>query len=500
LGAIASLAFAPVSFWPAVIAAQIGLLYLLHSARFTTALLGLWAFWALHFGTAMYWMYLGLGKILGLGAYTSVSLTIISGLIYSAFLLLPWLLFCACSPGSRTRLACFPLAWLLCEWFRYWILGGLTWLHTGYVLQPSWLSGWIPVFGVLGGSLAASLSAVLLYVAIRRKKRLFPLALVLLIWGGGGLLSTIDWTQPLNSSIPVTIVQPEAKIWLQQPFTAQERDQLWNQEVAELSREHWRPGLLLWPERGLRADIDQMPDLITNINLQAETTKTALVTGGNYFETTSGDEFDAYNSIYGLGAAEGVYLKEKLAPLGERNLLRGWLGLFGENSKKLSTRPATAESKMIYFEYDGNDFSIASSICYEIAWGSYLNAYAGSANILANLSNDRWFHFSPQLEQTLEIAQIRALEQQKPLLRSSFGGYSAHINYRGEVVARVSDTSAQTLVTSVEPRTGQTPYAKTGDLPVILLAMFIWLLSLASSKFMRPDTSKHPAANAEVTE
>jgi len=443
-------------------------------------------------------MYIGLGKILGLGAYTAVFLTIVVGLFYSAILLLPWLLYCACPPNSRVRLACFPFAWILCEWFRYWIFGGLTWLLAGYVFQPGWLSGWIPVFGVMGASLAACLSAVLFFVSIPGQKRLLPVVGITLIWVAGGLLTTVNWTQSLNSSIPVTIVQPEAKIWLQRSYNSEERDQLWNQEVADLSAGNWQPGLLIWPERGLRASVDHSAKRLRSLALQAKSSNTALITGGNYFETLPDNDFLVYNSIYGMGAADGLYLKEKLAPLGERNLLGNFLGLFSDNEKRLSAKATSPQEKLINFKYQEESFSIASLICYEIAWGNYLNSYAKSANILINLSNDRWFYPSPQLDQTLEIAQIRSLEQQKPLLRSSFGGYSAHINYRGEIIARATDTSAQTITTFVEPRTGQTPYSRFGDLPVILLAMLIWLISVASVKFRRPDTVKHPAATDEA--
>lgn len=445
-------------------------------------------------------MYIGLGKLLGLGAYTAVFLTIVTGIIYSAILLLPWLLYCACPPNSRVRLACFPLAWVLCEWFRYWILGGLTWLLTGYAFQPSWLSGWIPVFGVMGASLAACLTATLLFVPIPGRKRLLPLTGVALIWITGGFLTTVNWTQPVDASIPVTLIQPEAKIWLQQSYSAEERDQLWNQEMAELSTGYWQPGLLIWPERGLRASIDYSDKRLKKLALQAEESNTALITGGNYYDAQDDSGFQVYNSIYGLGSAEGLYLKEKLAPLGERDLLGGFLGIFSEDEKRLSIKAATPQSKLIQFEYQGDIFSIASLICYEIAWGNYLNSYAENAQILVNLSNDRWFYPSLQLEQTLEIAQIRALEQQKPLLRSSFGGFSAHINYRGEIIARASDTSAQTISTSVKPRTGQTPYSNFGDLPILLIALFIWLGSLVSIKVKRSDTAKNRATIGQAAD
>jgi apolipoprotein N-acyltransferase len=493
LGILASLAFAPANLWPAILFAQIGLLYFLQPAHFVVALSGLWTFWALHFGTAMHWMYLGLGKILGLGSIAAVSLTIVSGLVYSAILLVPWLLYCLCPANSRLRLACFPLAWVLCEWMRYWILGGLTWLLSGYALLPSWLTGWVPIFGALGAGLAACLSAVLFYTAVK-KKFMIPLAGVLVLWAGGGLLSGINWTQSMGASIPATIVQPEAKAWLQEAYSAEERDQIWNREVSELSDGHWQPGLLVWPERGIRASVDYSAGRIYMLAQKARASDTALITGANHYAGQPGNE--TYNAVYGLGTAEGLYFKEKLVPLGERTLPGSTKAADLEEEQKLSTKATTAEDKRILFDYEADRFSIAPLICYEIAWGNYLNTFADDANILVNLSNDRWFTQSPQLDQTLQIARTRAIEQQKPLLRSSFGGYSAHINHKGDIIAVATDTSAQTLSTTVEPRSGYTPYTRAGDIPVLVLALLIWLGALLSTVRIRhPGNAVSPATN-----
>ena len=53
----------------------------------------------------------------------------------------------------------FPLIWVLLEWVRGWFLTGFPWLSLGYSQIDSPLSGWAPLLGVFGVSLAVLLTA-----------------------------------------------------------------------------------------------------------------------------------------------------------------------------------------------------------------------------------------------------------------------------------------------------------------------------------------------------
>src|SRR5690606_12357973 len=60
-------------------------------------------------------------------------------------------------------LVAFPAAWMLSEWVRGWMFTGFPWLIVGYAQSPAGpLSGYAPLFGVYGVSLATALSAGLL--------------------------------------------------------------------------------------------------------------------------------------------------------------------------------------------------------------------------------------------------------------------------------------------------------------------------------------------------
>jgi apolipoprotein N-acyltransferase len=95
-----------------------------------------------------------------------------------------------------------------------------------------------------------------------------------------------------------------------------------------------------------------------------------------------------------------------------------------------------------------------------------------------NVSNDAWFGKSLAAEQHLQNSQMRALETGRWMVRSTNTGATAAIDQRGEVVSRLPPFTAGTLVERVVPFQGMTPYARWGNVPVILLLATI-LLSCA---------------------
>lgn len=64
---------------------------------------------------------------------------------------------------------------------------------------------------------------------------------------------------------------------------------------------------------------------------------------------------------------------------------------------------------------------------------------------------------------------MRALETGRWMVRSTNTGATAAIDERGRVVARLPNFTQGTLVQSVVPRAGATPYVRAGNVPVLLL-------------------------------
>ncbi|MGK0284599.1 MAG: apolipoprotein N-acyltransferase, partial [Patiriisocius sp.] len=72
--------------------------------------------------------------------------------------------------------------------------------------------------------------------------------------------------------------------------------------------------------------------------------------------------------------------------------------------------------------------------------------------------------------------RMRAREFARPMIRVTNTGISAAIDYRGNVFGRIGHNTKGILDVKVQPRSGYTPYARTGNWPVFLLSMVIFLV------------------------
>ena len=101
-----------------------------------------------------------------------------------------------------------------------------------------------------------------------------------------------------------------------------------------------------------------------------------------------------------------------------------------------------------------------------------IGARARQAAYLVNVTNDAWFANSSAPHQHLAFSRLRAIETGRWFVRAANTGISALIDPDGAVTARTRQFEQAVLKGEVEPRRGQTPYQRCGNVPV-------WLGSLA---------------------
>jgi apolipoprotein N-acyltransferase len=112
---------------------------------------------------------------------------------------------------------------------------------------------------------------------------------------------------------------------------------------------------------------------------------------------------------------------------------------------------------------------LALSICYEDAFGGEMRGQLPAATLLVNVSNDAWFGESFAAEQHWQIAQMRALESGRIMLRANNTGITGIIGTDGRSLARLAPFTTDTLTGEVQGRTGATPYVRWGEWGVLLL-------------------------------
>ena len=115
------------------------------------------------------------------------------------------------------------------------------------------------------------------------------------------------------------------------------------------------------------------------------------------------------------------------------------------------------------------------------------------ATVLVNFSNLAWFGRWMVQDQHLQFSQMRALEFQRPLVRSTNTGATAAIDHRGQVFARLPTGVRGSLTVQVQARSGVTPLAawmsRWGLMP-------LWLLGLLAVALPAWALARLPRAHA----
>ncbi|MEF8704759.1 MAG: apolipoprotein N-acyltransferase, partial [Candidatus Accumulibacter sp. UW26] len=114
------------------------------------------------------------------------------------------------------------------------------------------------------------------------------------------------------------------------------------------------------------------------------------------------------------------------------------------------------------------------NICYEDAFGSEIIGALPAATLLVNMSNVAWFGDSLAPAQHLQIAQMRALETGRMLLRATNTGMTAIVDVDGRVLSVLPAFTRGALVGEVRGHSGATPFVRGGNWPVIGLAL-LWI-------------------------
>ena len=171
-------------------------------------------------------------------------------------------------------------------------------------------------------------------------------------------------------------------------------------------------------------------------------------------------------NVLALGHGEGVYHKRRLVPFGEYVPLQQWLrGLIAFFDLPMS---AFSPGPDVQAPLRAGSYRVAPFICYEIVYPDMVARGARDADLLITISNDSWFGQSIGPLQHLQIAQMRALETGRYLIRGTNNGVSAIIDHRGQIVTRTEQFVEATLEGEVEVMLGLTPFGSFGSRPIIV--------------------------------
>lgn len=131
---------------------------------------------------------------------------------------------------------------------------------------------------------------------------------------------------------------------------------------------------------------------------------------------------------------------------------------------------------------------VSTPVCYEAILPALVRnmVVEGDPHVLINLTNDAWFGDSQGPWIHLRLAQFRAIEHRRFLVRATNSGVSAVIDPVGRIVAATRIQQRENLRATVHPMEGRTIYARLGDWPG-WMSLLLTLLGVVGHRRQRTE-------------
>ncbi len=460
-GLLGVLAFAPFSIKFLIIPAYSYLIHLVFFSdhkQFITKL----SLWTLgHWGIGVSWIIVSVYYYGNIGYLSSFIVYLLFLILILIFAVAPIRLFKLQETynASLYSIVYISAALLLIELTRDFFFGGFPWLIPGTVSIDTLLSNILPIFGIAGASLLIYLGAATVASLWNSSKKIAMLilaftALFFIPFNSKNITNN-------NESISVAIVQSslDPKLKLKQIYKP-----LIQETLIKLSlSDSIKPELIIWPEA-------ELPFVYKSREYYALKERfgesTELITGMWLFEGS-----ELFNSLVNV-KTDQIYKKQHLVPFGEyipfKTILNPILIYFGAPISDISSGKPGQSSIQVK-----DNLNAAPLICYDIVFGNDVRKAVKSSNFIINISNDSWFGRSLGPYQHLEISRIRAIENNKWLLRSTNDGFSAVIDNKGTIVDIMLKGEQGVLNQEIGTNNSSTIYAGFGYYVPYLSALII---------------------------
>src|SRR4051812_23574423 len=416
-----------------------------------------------------YWVYSTMKQYGGIGAFGAAGLLLLFcfylGLYNGFFGLAVSLL---AKRSERLALVSSPFLWVAVEFARTRI-SGFPWDLLGIAQVDNVALARMARFtGVYGISLEIMIvnTAFAAVWLIRRERRMPLLAAAA---AAAFVLQIGRWAPipafPQNRSavlVQANIPIVEGGDWTRQYFT----DTL--SELSHLnvdSPTHQSADLIVWPESPapFLANDPTFRSALSGVATSAH----AWVVVGNIATQNTGrggqrseEIFNSAALINPAGEWVARYDKVHLVPFGEYVPFKTLLSFAGGLTKEVGDFTGGAVRTPLV----AGDEKLGVFICYESIFPDEVRHLAGNgAQVLVNISNDGWYGDSGAYAQHLKQARMRAIENDRWLLRDTNTGVTAVIDPYGRIVQSMPRKIRAALSASYALENGTTFYTRHGD-------------------------------------
>jgi len=234
-----------------------------------------------------------------------------------------------------------------------------------------------------------------------------------------------------------------------------------------------RPDLVIWSETALSVILENAEPELEAIALAADGVPVVLGIQRFIGQRT-------FNSALYLdqgGVIRAIYDKHQLVPFGEYMPFGEVMAKFGIHGMAASRGGGFSPGPGARLMDLGPLGAALPLICYEAVFPQLINSAPARPDFLMQITNDAWFGAISGPYQHLAQARLRAVEQGLPMVRVANTGVSAMIDARGRITASLPLGQAGWLDAALPTPLPPTPYARTGEWPMLTIALGLLLLS-----------------------
>jgi len=247
------------------------------------------------------------------------------------------------------------------------------------------------------------------------------------------------------------------------------------------------PDLIIWPESPAPfwENDPRLHHTLSSIAQQAH----AYVLAGILGVPHGGDPNQMYNSaelVAPNGEWLGRYDKIHLVPFGEYVPLKGLFDLV--HFQRLVQEAGNFERGSDRVVFPVHSYKLGTFICYESSYPDEVREFvANGAQLLVNISNDGWFGDSPAPWQSLKMTRMRAIENDRWVLRATDTGITVSIDPFGRIVQRAQRNVRVAIDVPYGIVTTTTFYSRYGDVFGWLCVALCAIITI-SAVFSRKST------------
>ena len=245
--------------------------------------------------------------------------------------------------------------------------------------------------------------------------------------------------------------------------------------------------VIMWPESSIEEWLPENLSALPAQFVESLRLKNAYFIFGarSYRGNPKGPDPKAFNTAFltdPRGVVLGRYHKQVLLAFGEYVPFSGLLGLFPGIP---FVEGFTAGDGPRTLDLPGGE-KIAPLICYEDLMPEISRSFVREkkANLLVNLTNDAWYGRTVAPWQHARLAQWRAIETRRSLLRVTNTGVTTFINAKGEIAEALPIFTPAALKTQLEILETETLYVRFGD-------WFAWGVTLIAVAIVLSHFSRH---------